>query len=341
VAACSSRPGAAWTRLAPITAAAVATLAVGGLLRAHWDLNPTAPAAFYRERPQALEVLKGDGARRAYVFDYLSRIAGKAYRSRIGADIFSAGPSSPLEAARGLQHYLIPITASRWGLFGSYEADLYSLYTPQLRSLTLVMRAAEETPLFDRLLRIGAVDHVVALHEEGLETLERIATLPSPFAAPIRVFRVPGAWPRSYVVAGARVGDGPQAWRILADPAFDPAREVVLPSGVEIPPAGEAIGGSRILELRHDRVRLQADLRQPGYLVLSDTYDPGWKATVDGRYASVQRANGAFRAVRLEAGRHLVEMSYRPASVVAGAALSAASLLVGGAAAAARFLVGR
>ena len=332
---------AAWTRLWRLTARAVATLAVGSLLWAHWDLNPTAPAAFYQERPPILDVLKAHGARRIYVFDYLSRVTGKDYRNRIAADIFSAGPSTPLETARGLQQYLIPITGSRWGLFGSYEADLYSLYTPQLRSLTLVMRAAEETPLFDRLLRIGAVDHVVALHEEGLETLDPIATLPSPFAAPIRVFSVPGAWPRSYVVAGVRVGDGPQAWRILSDPGFDPAREVVLPAGVEIPPAGEAVGGSRILELRHDRVRLEADLRQPGYVVLSDTYDPGWTATVDGRPSRVERANGAFRAVRLEAGRHLVEMVYRPASVVAGAALSAVSLLAGGVAGAARFLLSR
>jgi membrane protein YfhO len=332
---------ATWPRLARPAATAVAALAVGGLLWAHWDLNPTAPAAFYRERPPIVDLLEGDGARRVYVFDYLSRVTGKAYRNRIPADIFSAGPSSALDAARGLQHYLIPITASRWGLFGSYEADLYALYSPQLRSLTLVARAAEETPLFDRLLRIGAVDHVVALHEEGLETLDPVATLPSPFAAPIRVFRVPGAWPRSYVVAGARVGDGPQAWRILADPAFDPAREVVLSSGAEIPPVGEPVGGSRILELRHDRVRVEAELRQPGFLVLSDTYDPGWKATVDGRAAPIQRANGAFRALRLEAGRHLVEMVYRPSSVMAGAALSALSLLAGCAAAAARFVVGR
>jgi len=76
-------------------------------------------------------------------------------------------------------------------------------------------------------------------------------------------------------------------------------------------------------------------------VVLSDTYDPGWKATVDGLPSRVERANGAFRAVRLEAGRHLVEMVYRPASVVAGAALSAVSLLAGGVSGAARFLLSR
>ena len=61
----------------------MAALAVAGLLWAHRDLNPTAPPDFYRDRPPILDVLKGDGARRVYVFDYL-RVSGRAYRSRVG-----------------------------------------------------------------------------------------------------------------------------------------------------------------------------------------------------------------------------------------------------------------
>ena len=313
-------------------ALAVAGFAVSGLVWAHLGLNPTAPADLYQHRPPILDVLKNEGARRLYVFDYI-RVSGRAYRSHVGSDIFSKG-LSPLASAYGLQAYLIPITGIRWGLFGSYDFDIYGLYPPPLKSLTLILRAAEETPLHDRLLRMGAVDHVVALHEEGLESLERIATLQSPFAAPIRVFRVPGAWPRSYVVSGARVADGLQAYRILGDPSFDPSREVVLAEGREAKSAGGPVGTSRILELRHDRVRIEADLQQSGHLVLADTYDPGWKATVDGGPAELLRANGAFRALRLDAGRHVVEMVYRPASVIAGAILSAVALLAGGAGAA-------
>ena len=315
---------------------AVAAVAIAGLFWAHRNLNPTAPPDFYRRRPAILDVLKQDRAGRLYVFDYQGRVTGRVYRSPIKADVFAA--ASPLLAARGLQEYLFPSIGSRWGLYGSYETDLYSLYSPQLKSLTLILRAAEETPLHDRLLKIGAVDHVVALHAEGLESLERIATMRTAFAAPIQVFRIPGAWPRSYVVSGTRIADGLQAYRVLADPTFDPAREVVLPSGAASPAAAGPIGTSRILELRHDRVRVEAELRQPGHLVLADTFDPGWRATVDGGRTDIVRANGAFRAVRLGPGRHIVDMVYRPASVVAGGVISAASLLVGGALGAARAL---
>jgi uncharacterized membrane protein YfhO len=75
-------------------------------------------------------------------------------------------------------------------------------------------------------------------------------------------------------------------------------------------------------------VTIRAVLDAPGYLVLADTWYPGWRATVDGEPAELLRANYAFRAVRLEAGEHTVEMVYRPTSVLVGGALSLAATAV-------------
>jgi uncharacterized membrane protein YfhO len=49
---------------------------------------------------------------------------------------------------------------------------------------------------------------------------------------------------------------------------------------------------------------------------------------VDGEPAEILQANYAFRAVRLEAGEHTVEMVYRPTSVLVGGVLSIAALVV-------------
>ncbi|MBE9471546.1 MAG: YfhO family protein [Chloroflexi bacterium] len=64
----------------------------------------------------------------------------------------------------------------------------------------------------------------------------------------------------------------------------------------------------------------------PGYLVLTDTWYPGWQATVDGKPAEVLQANYAFRAVYLAAGEHTVEMVYHPTSVLVGEAVSLTTL---------------
>jgi hypothetical protein len=77
------------------------------------------------------------------------------------------------------------------------------------------------------------------------------------------------------------------------------------------------------------RVALKVDAKQPGYLILADTYYPGWKAKVDGKETKIHPANVWFRAVAVPAGTHNVEFVYRPKTVIFGALISAlAGLLI-------------
>jgi len=82
-----------------------------------------------------------------------------------------------------------------------------------------------------------------------------------------------------------------------------------------------------IRSLEPERVEIDATPSADGLLVLSDTYYPGWRATVDGSNVEIFRANGLFRAVRISAGPHHVVFEYAPQSLRRGAWLSALSLL--------------
>ncbi len=171
----------------------------------------------------------------------------------------------------------------------------------------------------------------MALHRAGLAAYYVPGpAFPSLFPETILTFAVPGALPRARAVGRARALEGERALAALLEPGFDPAAEVVLSGpGAEGAAAAVRPGPSdvRIAELRAERVRLEAELAEPGVVVLADAYDPGWRARVDGRDAEVMRANVAFRAVAVPAGRHVVEMRYRPRSVALGLSLSAAGLL--------------
>jgi len=179
-----------------------------------------------------------------------------------------------------------------------------------------------------RLLRLGAISHAVTLHAEGLEGLVPLRTWETLLVDPVRVFRVPDPFPRARVVGGARVADGIEGLEVLIDPGFDPAREVLVPTGSGVaPPPVTPPGTARIVEERSDRIALEADLRAPAFVVLADAFDPGWRATLDGTPVALLRANLAFRAVRAPAGHHRIEMVYRPRAIAAGLALSAIALL--------------
>ena len=57
---------------------------------------------------------------------------------------------------------------------------------------------------------------------------------------------------------------------------------------------------------------IDARLARPGFLILGDTYYPGWRVQVDGTPARLLRADYLFRAVTLGPGQHRVVFRYRP-----------------------------
>jgi hypothetical protein len=289
-----------------------ALLVVADLGLAHQGLVPTTRRDLVVFKPPVVEALGPPDRQRLYVYEYFLT-PGSARRYLGRDDAYPLGVTIrgvPFERAQVVAQRLYPFppVAGRWGYEGSFDVDTRGLYAPEVSVLNQRVRAVEGTAAFLRLLRLGAVSRVVALHSRGFEDLRPVATLPSLFPDEIRVFEVPEALPRAYAVAGVRVAS--PAFGLLESDGFDPRGEVALPEGV---PARAAPAGTvRVAEFRPDRVRLHADLDNPGHVVLVDAFAAGWEATVDGRPTRVLRANEAFRAVAVDAGSHEVEMVYRP-----------------------------
>jgi hypothetical protein len=144
------------------------------------------------------------------------------------------------------------------------------------------------------------------------------------------IYENPDALPRAFVVYRSRlVPDDEAALALLDDPAFDPRSEVLLASGAPIfgPDAGSP---AQITELEPERVVIEVDAVAPGYVVLLDSYYPGWVAWVDGQPAPIRRANVLFRAVPVTPGHHRVEMRYTPRSLALGARFSLAAVFAVG-----------
>jgi hypothetical protein len=72
----------------------------------------------------------------------------------------------------------------------------------------------------------------------------------------------------------------------------------------------------------NNRLKFLIKASENTFLVLNDTYFPGWKAFVDGQETKIYRADYTFRAIPLNAGTHQVEFIYDPLSFKLGAAIS-------------------
>ena len=148
-----------------------------------------------------------------------------------------------------------------------------------------------------------------------------------------RIYANDQALPRAFVVHQARVIEDEEArLDVLRDPGFDPRSEVLLSRSppVALPPSTTRAAGKQPSISREgpDRILIEARLSEPGYLVLADTYYPGWRSTVDGEPVEILAANHAFRTVQLDRGEHKVVFEYAPLSFRLGAWITAAAVLL-------------
>ena len=139
------------------------------------------------------------------------------------------------------------------------------------------------------------------------------------------------ALPRAFLVRRARQVPADQTLEQLRD--LDPAEEVLI---TDPPPPGftpvPRIGGPplppvRVVTYAPEHVSIETEAPDPAVLVLSDTFDSGWRAWVDGQTASIARADYALRAVFLSPGRHRVEFRYRQPNVFLGLGVTIATFL--------------
>ncbi len=113
----------------------------------------------------------------------------------------------------------------------------------------------------------------------------------------------------------------------------DPRRTVVLETEAPFPtpeiPTTSA-STAKIIYENPQTVEIEATLSAAGYVVLLDTFYPGWVATVDGQPTPIYRADYLGRAVFVPAGPHTVRFEYRPWSFRAGLGLAAGMIVVVG-----------
>jgi hypothetical protein len=100
------------------------------------------------------------------------------------------------------------------------------------------------------------------------------------------------------------------------------AGHTMRPSPVSLRPEKKRVEEVEFIFESNNRVRLLVKAPESTFLVLNDTYFPGWKAYVDGEKTRIYRADYAFRAIAFGPGLHQVDFIYDPMSFNLGALIT-------------------
>lgn len=278
-------------------------LVVVDLMAAHWHEAPTIDPSYWTKAPPSARWIKEQGD--------VIRIYGE--NTLHSAEPGYASKPVNFEAVKELLAWSLPPV---WGLDGVVGVTpIYSVRRFLFQSLPGLAGPDIEGMNYLVTGRKG----VRLRGDEGTSV------------GTVRVFHNPEARPRARflgrpVYADSRSG-AEEAMKRGGLAVRD--RAVVEDPDRPLKPGAEARGKARITKDQAERVEVEVRAETAGYLVLADTYDPGWSVSVDGQPGTVRPAFVAFRAVYLGPGTHQVVFTYEPAGWKAGLILTAVGGLVG------------
>jgi hypothetical protein len=129
--------------------------------------------------------------------------------------------------------------------------------------------------------------------------------------------------------------DGEDALDLMGNETINLSNTVVL-EGVETPAQPGCAQTETEYELifninTPEHILIQTHTSHDGWLLLADTWYPGWKALIDGEEVDILNGDYLFRAVWLPSGDHTVTYGYQPRSFLIGIWVSITGwLIVGG-----------
>lgn len=293
----TSRISPLWWRIAVLVFVAL------DLAWAATGLNPSVPADFYRN----FSVSRPEG--RIYWFD--------EYEKEIKFERF--------------------FDLSDYRLARDQWPDVRASLLPNLNMLDGVPSLNNFDPLLPRyhgeyidLIEEQGMDSAALLRAAGVSQVYG-TTQPEGWQGEGPTFVAPETAPRAWVVPAASWADSDDLIKeMLRDPVWDPEHTVIL-SGT--PPnasddSATVRGEITLLENRPNRQRYRVETNAPGYLVISNTWYPGWSASINGGEVDLYRANLAFQAVKVPAGGAEVTVHYNVTNWGMSAGISIVASLV-------------
>ena len=234
-----------------------------------------------------------------------------------GADWATSGPvievptangSSPMALEHIIQLRLFLHPGDRWGWYYPIEnLDSPALDPMNVKYLIASQKAAERLRTLPRFRSVESLPL-------GLELFENLSVMPRFFLVN-KVQRVTSDLEVRELVGRQLVSFRDTA--VTSQPV----------TGLSAAGGGDA-GVVQVIDYQADSLRLSVRTPQAAFLVLAESFYPGWRAWVDGAPVEIVRTDIAFRGLVVPAGAHEVAMRFQPAILPLSLAISLAAALL-------------
>ncbi len=275
------------------------------LVSAHLPLNPLVSEQFYTKEPDLADSIK----------------SGRLYVDQTSFDNPNGGQPPPAMIQQLWREALFPNTGTLYDI--SYVNGLSALETQHQWFITELLQNLNPHKQV-RFFQLTGTRHFITHGGHGFESQLQEGNL---IKTEKSLYEVTGFLPRAYMVGRCRiVADRSESIEAALDMDFDPRQLVLLEQPAE---GGSGGGGGTVIKHTYEGTnRIAVTVKSlGGWLILLDSFYPGWQAFINGQETAVLRANGFFKSIRLSPGTHDVLFVYRPSSFSWAKWVSLTSLL--------------
>jgi len=134
---------------------------------------------------------------------------------------------------------------------------------------------------------------------------------------------------RAYFVNEVKVSqDSGDFIKTLQTKNFDPTKIALIEDNFVSPELNPNHG--QIIRIIHldNYISIDTSSSQTEFMVLADSYDAGWEASIDGNKTKIYRVNGSLRGIVLPPGNHHIIFQYLPRSFQTGIYIFISSALI-------------
>ena len=195
---------------------------------------------------------------------------------------------------------------------GGYEEASFSVTIPNFGSGSIETALREVEPNL-KLLGLLNVEYLAAAFPMNWPGLTPEAEIGGTF-----IYRNDHSLSRAWVAHQTEFAE--TDWLTQLESLADLSNVAIIDNGPSQPGSINSATPAIITGYSTDLIELETEIAEPGWLVLSEIWYPGWQATInsDTRQA-VAKVNGVLRGVYLnQPGEYQIRVEYRPESVIFG-----------------------
>ena len=204
---------------------------------------------------------------------------------------------------------------------------------PQDYHTAFLLPSGLRSPLLDLLdVRYIVQDAALPPYRDDVRALR--AETRVVFSTPrVIVHERDSAPPHAWIVHDVRPVTRGEALPLLTSGVVDPYQTALVEGAppVTAAPDDAAAESARVTAYEPDRMSIATQAAAPGLLVVSEIYESGWRAYVDGDEVEILPTDHALRGIPIPSGEHTVEMHYDPLSLRLGlwiSGIATAAMLV-------------